>query len=79
MTSTSQRSCACGRHYDNERWAALPVFARLAAKDVSSIATPWPTHLVVEVRVCTTCRRHISRLRDDAKQLRVKEQDAIAA
>jgi hypothetical protein len=78
MRSGSQRACACGRHYDAERWAALPVFARLTAKDVSSIATRWPGHLVVEVRVCTDCKRQISRLTDEAKQSNVK-QEAIAA
>ena len=79
MQSSSQRTCACGRHYDAERWAALPVLARLTARDVSSIATPWPTHLVVEVRVCTSCKRRISRLTEENEQLNVAEQEAIAA
>lgn len=76
MKSNSQRACSCGRHYDAERWAALPLFARLTAEDVSCLATSWPAHLIVEVRVCT-CARQISRLSEQAAN--VKNQRAIAA
>jgi hypothetical protein len=78
MRSDSQRACACGRHYDGQRWEALPVFARLTAEDVSSIVARWPSHLVIEVRVCTNCQRAISRLRT-ADQKDVNRPQTIAA
>ena len=56
MCCDSQLDCACGRHYDIERWAALPLFARF---------TNEPVHLLVEVRVCTKCERQITRLSDE--------------
>jgi hypothetical protein len=61
MRSDSLRPCACGRHYDTERWAALHLFARLSAADVSSFVTPWPPDVVVEIRVCAHCNRKMSR------------------
>ena len=64
MRSDTLRSCACGRHYDAERWTALHLFTRLSAADVSSLVTPWPPHVVVEVRICENCNRKMSRLRD---------------
>jgi hypothetical protein len=78
MQSDSQRACACGRHYDGQRWDALPVRARLTAEDLSSLVARWPSHLVVEVRVCTNCQRPISRLRS-AEPKDVKRPQAIAA
>jgi hypothetical protein len=41
------------------------LFARLTAAEISSNVTAWPEHLVVEVRVCATCERRISRLIGD--------------
>ena len=64
MRSDSLRPCVCGRHYDAERWAALQLFTRLTVADVSLLVTPWPPHLVVEVRICGNCKRKISRLQD---------------
>jgi hypothetical protein len=78
MRSDTLRSCACGRHYDAKGWTALHLFARLTAADVSSLVTPWPPHLVVEVRVCENCERKVSRLQDAVGGERVR-QEAIAA
>ena len=79
MRSDSLGSCACGRHYDAERWAALPLFTRLAAADVSSLVTTWPPHIVVEVRVCVHCNRQMSRLHHAVRAEVVKRSQAIAA
>jgi hypothetical protein len=79
MRSDSLRPCACGRHYDAEGWAALPVFTRLTAADVSSLVTPWPPHAVVEVRVCVHCMRRLSRLQHTVRRETVEGQPAIAA
>ena len=79
MPSDSPRPCACGRHYDAERWAALPLFARLTAADVSSLVTPWPPHRAVEVRVCAHCDRPMSRLQHAAGAEVAKRPQAIAA
>jgi hypothetical protein len=79
MRSDSLRPCACGRHYDAERWAALPLFTRLAAADVSSLVTTWPPHVVVEVRVCVHCTRRLSRLQHTVRGETVEGQPAIAA
>ena len=79
MRSDSLRPCACGRHYDAERWAALPLFARLTAAGVSSLVTQWPPHLVVEVRVCAHCHRPMSRLQHAVRAEAVKRPQAIAA
>ncbi len=62
MRMESQRVCVCGHHYDPERWATLSLCARLTAEQVSSLVTLWPSHLVVEVRVCAGCKRQVSRL-----------------
>jgi hypothetical protein len=78
MRSDSLRPCACGRHYDAERWSALPVFTRLTAADVSSIVTPWPSHAVIEVRICASCNRQMSRLQQDVRCETVRAQ-AVAA
>ena len=78
MRSDTLRPCACGRHYDAERWAALDLFTRLTAADVSSLVTPWPPHVVVEVRICGNCTRKMSRLQDAVGGESVKPQ-AIAA
>ena len=61
MRSDSLRPCACGRHYDTERRAALQLFARLSAADGSPFVAPWPPDVVVEVRVCAHCNRKMSR------------------
>jgi hypothetical protein len=79
MRSDSLRPCGCGLHYEAERWAALHLFARLTAADVSSLVTPWPPHLVVEVRVCAHCNRHMSRLQPGVPAGVVKGTQAIAA
>ena len=79
MRSDSPRPCARGRHYDTERWAALQLFARLTAEDVSSLVTPWPPHLVVEVRICGNCNRQMSRLQHAVRAEVVKRPQAIAA
>ena len=79
MGSDSLGPCACGRHYDAERWAALRLLARLTAADVSSLVTPWPAHLVVEVRVCAHCNRRMSRLQRAVRAEVVKRPQAIAA
>ncbi len=78
MRSETLRSCACGRHYDAERWSALDLFTRLTAADVSSLVTPWPAHVVVEVRICANCERKMSRLQDAVGGERVRPR-AIAA
>ena len=62
MRNDSPRPCGCGHHYDTERWTALHLLTRLTAADVSSLVTPWPPHLVVEVRLCAHCKRPMSRL-----------------
>jgi hypothetical protein len=62
MQSVSLRACVCGRDFDPERWAALPLFTRLTAAELSSLVTSWPAHVVVEVRVCTNCGHQMSRL-----------------
>ena len=79
MQSDTLRSCACGRHYDVERWTALDLFARLTAADVSSLVTPWPPDIVVEVRVCVHCNRQMSRLQRAVRAEVVKRPQAIAA
>jgi hypothetical protein len=79
MRSDSLRLCACGRHYDTERWAALQLFARLRAADVSPFVTPWPPDVVVEVRVCAHCNRQMSRLHHTVRAEVVKASQAIAA
>ena len=79
MRSDSVRPCACGRHYDAERWAALPVFARLTAADISSLVKPWPPDVVVEVRVCAHCNRQMSRLQRAVRAEVVKRPQPIAA
>jgi hypothetical protein len=62
MPRHSLRACACGQHYDAERWAELPLFTRLTAADVSSLVTAWSPDAAVEVRVCTSCRSRMARL-----------------
>jgi hypothetical protein len=79
MRSDSLRPCACGRHYDAERWSALQLVARLTAADVSSLVTPWPPDVVVEVRVCAHCNRQMSRLQHAVRGGVVKRPQAIAA
>jgi hypothetical protein len=79
MRSDSLRLCACGRHYDTERWAALQLIARLSAADVSPFVTPWPPDVVVEVRVCAHCNRQMSRLHHTVRAEVVKASQAIAA
>ena len=79
MRSDSLGPCACGRHYDAERWAALRLLARLTAADVSSLVTTWPPHLVVEVRVCAHCNRQMSRLQHAVRAEAVKRPQPIAA
>jgi hypothetical protein len=63
MNTSSRQSCACGRHYEAKSWPELSLFARLSATDVASLATHWPAHLVVEVRLCASCGRKISTLK----------------
>lgn len=79
MRGTPQRNCACGRHYEPDQLDELPLFARLTEDEVSAIATPWPAHLVVEVRICDGCERLISRLADAAPRAAVTELEAFAA
>jgi hypothetical protein len=55
------------------------LFARLTAADVSSLVTPWPPHLVVEVRVCAHCNRQMSRLQHAVRAEIEKRPQAIAA
>ena len=78
MRSDTLRPCACGCHYDTERWTALHLFTRLTAADVSSLVSPWPAHLAIEVRICGKCKRKMSRLQDAVGGERVR-QEAIAA
>jgi hypothetical protein len=78
MRIASTRTCACGRHYDAESWAALPLAARLSAEQVSFLVDPWPPHVVVEVRVCVLCRRKMARL-ENLVQAEPGKQEAIAA
>jgi hypothetical protein len=78
MRSDSLRPCACGCHYDAERWAALHLCRRLTAADVSSLVNPWPPQIVVEVRICGNCKRMMSRLQDAVQGETVRPQ-AIAA
>jgi hypothetical protein len=52
---------------------------RLTAADVSSLVTPWPPLVVVEVRVCVHCMRRLSRLQHTARSETVERQPAIAA
>jgi len=78
MVSDSLRACACGSHYDAQRWAALPLFARLTPEHLSSLVTVWAPDVAVEVRVCKRCRRPISRLKH-AVQDSVTQEQAIGA
>ena len=78
MRSDTLRRCACGCHYDTERWSALHLFTRLTAADVSSLVNPWPAHLVIEVRICGNCKRKVSQLQDAVCGESVRSQ-AIAA
>jgi hypothetical protein len=78
MGISSLRSCACGHRYDAERWAALPLFARLIAREITPNVTSWPGHLVVEVRVCAGCERRIARLAEESRQVK-KTPQGIAA
>jgi len=55
------------------------LFARLTAADVSSLVTPWPRDVVVEVRVCAYCNRQMSRLQHAVRAKVVKRPQAIAA
>ncbi len=61
MGSEMRRGCPCGRDYDASDWAGLPMTAHLAGQELARIVTPWPAHVVVEVRTCR-CGRPISRL-----------------
>lgn len=76
MNGSSQQ-CACGRRYEAKSWAELSLFARLSATDVALLATPWPAHLAVEVRLCARCGRQISRLAEQASE--ATSEEAIAA
>ena len=78
MRSDTLRPCACGCHYDTERWTALHLFARMTAADLSSLVTPWPAHVVIEVRICANCKRKVSRLQDAIRGEGVSSQ-AVAA
>lgn len=68
MCSDMQLACVCGRHYDVERWAALPLCARFTTGELCSRQAPRPVELLVEVRVCTNCERHITRLTDERQE-----------
>jgi hypothetical protein len=68
--ATERVVCACGRYYDARRWHELSLFAQLSPAEVAPHATPWPAHLVVEVRVCVGCGRWISRLTEHVGQIR---------
>ena len=62
MHAATQLTCSCGRQYTARRWTALPLVARLVARDLSLLVTPWPAHLVVEARKCRGCHHVLSRL-----------------
>ena len=79
MRVTSKRACTCGRIYDLETWTALPLTRRLTAEHIASLASPWPPHLVVEVRVCAGCHRPLARLWSDAHRSMAESRRAIAA
>jgi hypothetical protein len=79
MRIASKRTCACGRDYNAETWAALPLSARLTAEQVSSHVSPWQPDLVVEVRVCAGCKRQVARLCDRAIPATAEQDRAIAA
>jgi hypothetical protein len=55
------------------------LFAQLSVAEISAIVTPWPPHLLVEVRICVGCERPISRLTDAGPEVSVTEQEPIAA
>jgi hypothetical protein len=65
----NRRACACGEHYGAEAWNGLSLLTRLSADEVSRYATPWPSHVDVEVRVCAKCGRKISRLVERAMNI----------
>ena len=78
MRIETLRPCACGCHYDTERWTALHLFTRLTAAQVAPLVDPWPAHVVIEVRICGNCKRKVSRLQDAVRGESVRSQ-AIAA
>jgi hypothetical protein len=79
MRIASKRTCACGREYNAETWAALPLSAWLTGEQVSSLVSPWQPHLVVEVRVCAGCKRQVARLCNGAVPTTAGRDRAIAA
>lgn len=79
MRCSSQRACACGRHYDANGWATLSLFTRLTAGEVSAMVSRWPSHLVIEVRVCEGCDRRISCIAEAVPQASAIELEAVAA
>jgi hypothetical protein len=78
MEVTVNRVCACGRSYSARAWAALPLHTRLTEVQIASLASPWPTHLVVEIRVCL-CKRRMARLCNRAALTETKDKSGLAA
>jgi hypothetical protein len=62
MGTGSAGTCVCGRGYDAEGWEGLALFTELSATDLAAHVTPWPPHLVVQVRVCRSCGHKLSRI-----------------
>ena len=62
MDLGSRHTCTCGRRYDADDWTKLPLFAQLSGADLSALVTPWPPHVVVQIRSCSHCGRKLSRL-----------------
>ena len=64
MTSRSSESrcVACGRAYAATEWSHLHLIKRLDPGDLASLVSPWPSHLVVEARVCEGCGGEMSRV-----------------
>jgi hypothetical protein len=79
MRRSSSRACTCGRHYDANEWAALSLFKRLTAGEISANVSRWPSHLVVEVRICEACERRVSCIAEAVPQAREIELEAVAA
>jgi hypothetical protein len=61
MHLSCQSRCSwCGSSYDTAQWPALRLVSRLSAEEVASYVISWPSHAVIEVRVCARCGRTIS-------------------
>jgi hypothetical protein len=55
------RCAACASAWTVQAWRELPKIATLTPAAVSEYVREWPANVVVEVRACGRCGRHIAR------------------